>query len=393
MKRITQIEPNVDLVEINGRKIYLVGTAHVSQSSVELVENIIRRYEPDTVCVELCESRAQAMKNPDRWQETDIFKVIRAGKAYVLLAQLVLSSFQKRIARQLGIQPGEEMRRAMETAEALGIAVAYSDREVRTTLKRAWAKAGFWSLTRLSCSLMLSLFVSEEVTEAEIEELKTGDMLSEMMAEFSGYLPGVKEVLIDERDKYLSAKVLEADGDTVVAVVGAGHIPGMKQNIGQTIDLYPLEEVPTRSWTLRAVAWGIPLVIIAMFICGFFFADTQTGVEMLSAWIVINGSLSALGALLALAHPLTIITAFVVAPITSLNPTIAAGWVCGLVEALLKKPRVKDFQTIADDITTLKGFWTNRVTKILLVTALANLGSIVGSFVGGAKLGSLLGIW
>lgn len=391
--QITEIEPNVDLVEIGQRRVYLVGTAHVSKSSAELVENSIRTYRPDAVCVELCEARSQALRNPERWKETDIFEIIKTGKAYVLLAQLLLAAFQRRIAKQFGIQPGEEMRTAIATAEELGCPVVNADRDVRITLKRAWAKAKTWSLVKLSVSLLFSLFSSEEVSEEQIEELKSGDTLSAAMAEFSGYLPGVKDVLIDERDQYLAAKIWEVEADSVLAVVGAGHVPGIKRVISSKVDLAGLEQIPPPSKVVRGIAWGIPLAIVAMFVYGFFGADSETSVKMVSAWVLINGGLAALAVLIALAHPLTIIAAFVAAPITSLNPTIGAGWVCGLVEALIRKPRVGDLQTIADDILSLKGFWTNRVTKVLLVTALGNLGSSIGTFIGGAKLGSLLGLW
>jgi len=188
MKQITEISENVDLIELDGRKIYLVGTAHVSKASAELVEECISRYHPDTVCVELCDSRAQALRNPTRWQETDIFKVVRSGKAYVLLAQLLLASFQRKIAKQFDIQPGEEMRRAIALADQMEIPISHVDRDIRITLKRAWSGAGLWSLSKLTVSLMFSVFSPGEVTEAEIEELKSGDALSALMAEFSHYV-------------------------------------------------------------------------------------------------------------------------------------------------------------------------------------------------------------
>lgn len=388
---ISEIAPNVDRIEFEGRTFYLIGTAHVSKQSAELVESSIREYKPDVVCVELCEPRLQALRNPESWRETDIFHIIKTGKAYVLFSQLILSSFQRRLAKKFGIEPGEEMRRALKVADELGCEIAVVDREIRITLKRAWAQAGFWSLTKVICSLIASVFVdSGDVSEAEIEQLKEGDALSAMMAEFSEFLPGVKSALIDERDRYMATKILQTKGNTVLAVLGAGHIPGMKQVFGSDIDLKALEVIPPKSTTLRMIAWGIPLLIISMFIYGFYRAGSEIGMEMISAWFIANGVFSGIGAALAFAHPLTILTAVIAAPFTSLNPTIAAGWVCGLVEAFIRKPRVKDLETIADDIVTFKGFWNNRVTKILLVVIFANLGSVVGTFVGWLKVASLL---
>jgi pheromone shutdown-related protein TraB len=390
MKEITELQQNVDLIEFGERKIYVVGTAHVSKSSAELVRQAVEEYQPDVICVELCEPRLESLLNPERWQETDIFDVVKSGRAYVLLAQLILSSFQKRLAEQFGVRPGEEMREAVRLADEQGIRLEVVDREIRTTLKRAWAKAGFFSLMKLSSGLLTSLFTRQEISEQEIEALKEGDALSAMMSEFSAYLPTVKDVLIDERDLYMAAKIYASGGKSVMAVVGAGHVPGIRRALGTDVDLVSLEKLPPpRRWVML-IAWGVPAVIIGMFIYGFLYAGESTSMEMLSAWVLANGGLSALGALIALAHPLTIITAFVAAPITSLNPTIAAGWVCGLVEALIRKPRVKDLDTLADDISTLSGFWKNRVSKVLLVIILANLGSVAGTLIGSIKVASLL---
>jgi pheromone shutdown-related protein TraB len=387
----TEIEENnVDLIEVEGKKVYLVGTAHVSRTSADLVEKCITDYKPDTVCIELCASRHESLQNPDRWRETDIFNVIRQGKTYVLLAQLVLSSFQKRLATKFGIKPGEEMHRAMEIANSRGAHLELIDREIRTTLKRAWARAGFLTMCRVSATLLASIFSKEELSEAEIEELKVGSTLSAMMAEFGDFLPGVKDALIDERDSYMAEKIRRAPGETIVAVVGAGHVPGMKKKIHSAIDLEVLDEIPPPGKLLKIIGWGIPALILGMFVWGFSKSGLDTSIDMIIAWTLANGLFSALGALLALAHPLTILTAFVAAPITSLNPTIAAGWVCGLVEALLRKPRVSDLETVADDIASVKGFWGNRVTRIFLVMLLANLGSMIGTFVGGVRVASFL---
>ena len=388
--QITSLKQNLDLIELSGRRIYLVGTAHISEKSAELVEETIREYEPDTICIELCEPRFESLQNPNRWRETDLFEVIKTGKAYVLMAQLALSSFQKRLANEFGIRPGEEMRRAMELAEETGASISLIDREVRTTLKRAWAKASLWTGVKMFWSLFLSLFTKEEVSAEEIEELKSGDMLSALMSEFSAYFPGLKTALIDERDLYMAQKLKDGPGETVVAVVGAGHVPGMKKAFAASVDLSTLELLPPARLSVKLLGWGIPALIIGMIVFGFFQSGAQTSFEMIWAWVLINGSFAALGTLLVLAHPLTILTAFVAAPITSLNPTIAAGWVCGLVEVFLRKPRVRDLETIAEDALSLRGLINNRVSRVLLVIAFANIGSMFGTFIGAGKIASLL---
>ena len=388
---IEKLSEEVHKISLNGKTILLVGTAHVSEKSADCVEETIREHKPECVAIELCEPRLQSIENPNRWEETDIFDVIRSGKAYVLIAQLLLSSFQKRIAKKLGIRPGEEMLRALELTRELNVDKALIDREVRTTLKRAWANMSFWSTLKLIAGLVGSLFSGEDnVTEKEIEELKQGDALSALMAEFSELLPGIKEVLIDERDVIMATRLAALKHENIVAVVGAGHVPGMLSAFGKEVDIEPFQEIPPPSKTFRFITWGIPTLIIGLFIYGFFSSGADTSINMLSAWFLANGICSAIGAAIALAHPLTILAAFFAAPFTSLNPTVAAGWVCGLVEALLRKPRVKDFNTIADDVSTIKGIWGNRLSKTLLVVAFANIGSMFGTFIGSWKVVSLL---
>jgi pheromone shutdown-related protein TraB len=387
----TAIEPNVDLIEHEGRSFFIIGTAHVSKDSAELVERIIRDRNPDTVAVELCESRFESLSNPDRWKETDIYTVIKSGRAYVLMAQLALSTFQKKLADEFGVRPGEEMHRAIKVSEETGAELSLVDREIRTTLKRAWATAGFWTLMKVLYQTILSTFHAQDISEEEIEKMKTGDELAVVLDEFSGSLPGVKVALIDERDDYLAAKILNAPGDTVVAVVGAAHVPGIKRAFGAAIDLEMLDELPPPKKIFKIIGWGIPLLVIGLIIAGFITSGRETTEQMVMAWVLANGISAAIGTTLALAHPLTIITAFFAAPLTSLNPTIAAGWVCGLVEAWLRKPRVKDLESIGDDLGSVRGIWKNRVIKVLLVVVLANLGSSIGTFVGVGWIAALLG--
>ena len=391
MPEITEVEPNVDLLELDGRSFYLVGTAHVSKSSAELVEKTIHERKPDTVCLELCDSRYETLSNPERWKQTDIYSVIKSGRAYVLMAQLALSTFQKKLAEEFGVRPGEEMLRAMEVCRNEDIEIALIDREVRTTLKRAWGGAGFWSLFKMLGSMIGAMFGPQEISEEDIEKLKESDQLSMVIDEFSGSLPGIKTALIDERDEYLATKMLAAPGKTLVAVVGAAHVPGIKRAFGQPVDLATLEELPPPRKIFKIIGWGIPLLLLGLVIAGFIAGGRETSEQMVIAWVLANGIAASIGTIIALAHPLTIVTAFVAAPITSLNPTIAAGWVCGLMEAWLRKPRVMDLEKIADDMTSIKGIWSNRVIKVLLVVVMANLGSSIGTFIGVGWVVSLLG--
>jgi pheromone shutdown-related protein TraB len=391
MHAVTPIEDNVDLLEADGRAIYLVGTAHVSPASAALVDRVIRQQRPDAVCLELCSSRYETLTNPERWKETDLYSVIRDGRAYVLMAQLALAAFQRKLAQEFKIRAGEEMHRAMSAAKATGADVVLVDREIRTTLKRAWAGAGFWSMLRMIWSLIVSLFDRETVSAEDIEKLKGTDELALMLEEFSGALPGVKRALIDERDQYLAAKIRAAPGQRVVAVVGAGHVPGIKRVFSETIDLAGLETVPPPSPVFRIVGWGVPLLLFALVAAGFAFSGRETGEQMILAWVLANGLAAAAGTVVALAHPVTVLTAFVAAPLTSLNPTIAAGWVCGLTEAWLRKPRVRDLERVADDVTSVAGIWRNRVTRVLLVVILANLGSSLGTFIGVGWILTLFG--
>lgn len=391
MHAVTPIEDNVDRLDIDGREIYLVGTAHVSPASATLVDRVIREQRPDTVCLELCNSRYETLTNPERWKETDLYSVIRDGRAYVLMAQLALAAFQRKLAREFKIRPGEEMHRAMRAATATGAEITLADREIRTTLKRAWAGAGFGAMVRMVWSLVASLFNRETVTAEEVEKLKGSDELALMLEEFSGALPGVKTALIDERDQYLAAKIRRSPGQRVVAVVGAGHVPGIKRVFSDDIDLAALEELPPPKRIFRIIGWGVPLLLFALVAAGFAFSGRETGEQMIIAWVLANGIAAAAGTVIALAHPLTIVTAFLAAPLTSLNPTIAAGWVCGLVEAWLRKPRVLDLERVGEDVSTVAGIWRNRVTRVLLVVILANLGSSLGTFIGVGWILSLFG--
>lgn len=258
-------------------------------------------------------------------------------------------------------------------------------------IARLWLITCLWGLFKLFCSSLFSGFGEENAEESEIERLKDTDVLSALIEEFGQSLPGIKTALIDERDLYMTAKLSSIDASSSVAVVGAGHVPGMEKAFGRDIDIAALEAIPpSRAW-LRFLTYGIPLLILGIFVYGFTQMGADTGKQMVLSWVLANGLLSALFAAFVLAHPLSVLTAFIAAPITSLNPTIAAGWVAGLVQAIVSKPTVSDFETIADDVGTLKGIIRNRLSHVLAVLIAANLGSAIGTFVGGGLVASLLG--
>jgi pheromone shutdown-related protein TraB len=374
-------------VTVDGKDVYLVGTAHLSKESVQDVRTTITQVRPEVVCVELCKSRHQAMTQADHWSKMDIFKVIRQGKAVFLLAQLILSSFYRRLGEKLGIEPGAEMLEGVRMAEETGSTLVLADRDIEITLKRVWGCLRFWSKLKLAMQLVMGICAPEEIDADTIESLKQRDQLEGVMAEFAQRFPEIKRRLIDERDTYLAQKIRSAPGRTVAAVVGAGHVNGITAQIQQDHDLAELMVLPPKSIWPKVVGWGVPLLIVALLIHGFT-RGAEHGFRNIGIWFLVNGTLSAVGAVLALAHPLTILSAFLAAPFTSLNPLIGAGWVAGLVQAVVRRPKVTDFESLPDAIATMKGFWGNPVTRILLVAALANLGSVIGTWVAGIWIGA-----
>jgi pheromone shutdown-related protein TraB len=368
-------------LEVDDKHIVLLGTAHVSKESVQLVSSVVEEQKPETVCVELCQSRYHSIRQKERWQDTDIVKVIKEKKSFLLLSNLLLASFQKRIAKKLDIKPGQEMMQAIESADVVGAEIYLADRDIRTTLARTWRAMGLWGKIKLMFQLVMSMGEVEDLKEADVEKMKQEDVLQTLLAEVGQTLPVLKEILIDERDQYLAEKIRNAPGKNIVAVVGAGHVSGIKKHWNADIDLAYLDQLPPKNKLAGALKWIIPAAIIGLFVAGFFYGGSETGTDMIAWWILVNGVLAGIGAIIAWAHPATIVSAVLAAPLTSLNPMIAAGWVSGLVEAFSRKPKVKDLEKLPDDILSIKGFWKNKVTRVLLVVVFTNLGSSLGTFV------------
>ncbi len=379
------------IVECNGRKITLIGTAHVSKESVEEVKETIKSLQPNCVAIELDEKRADSIQNSEKYKELDIIKVLRRGEGFLLIANLILSSFQKRMGQNVGVKPGDEMLAAMETANELNIPTTMVDRPIQVTLKRAWAKNTFMGKVKLLSTLLASAFSNEEVSKEEIEKLKNQNEMDSMMAELAEYMPVIKEVLIDERDKYLASKIWESKGNNVVAILGAGHLPGVEaylqkiSNNEESSDTTEISSIPPKKFGSKIAGWIIPAIVIGVIVAGFIYGGTKAGSMMLTTWFLWNGIPAAIGCLVALAHPITIIVAFVTAPFTSLCPFIGVGFVTGIVQAIVQKPKVQDIETLQDDIS-LKGIYRNRILRVLLVFILSSLGSTVGTFIGGADI-------
>jgi pheromone shutdown-related protein TraB len=401
---------------LGNREIILIGTAHVSRESIQEVGRVIREEHPDVVCVELDGGRLASLDEKDNWEKLNVAKVFKEGRGFLLMANLVLAGFQRRMGAELGVQPGEEMKIAISTAEELGIPYALCDREVSLTLSRAWARCGLWNKCKLLATLVSSAFSTEKLDETEIESLKDRSELDGMMSELAGYLPPVKETLIDERDRYLAAKIWANGGGTtesvqngdshsakqqsgasrIVAVVGAGHMIGLKAQLERIAaqetgeDVSALEIVPPPTLFSKIAGWIIPALIVALIVAGFFRAGPGVSLAMLLRWVLWNGSLAAAGTLIALGHPLSVLVSFLGAPIATINPFIGVGLFSGVVEVTMRKPRVSDAQTLADDIGSLKGIYRNRITRALLVFFLSSIGGAVGNFISIPALASLL---
>ncbi|MBG9451519.1 conjugal transfer protein TraB [Cytobacillus firmus] len=378
-------EENITRIHLDGKEYILIGTAHVSKHSAEQVKEVIEAEQPDSVCVELDEQRYQSITEGSKWKEMDIIQVIKEKKASLLLMNLAISSFQNRMADQFGIKAGQEMIQGIESAKETGANLVLADRNIQITFARIWGNLGLKGKSLLLSQVIASIFSKDTITEEELEKMKNQDTINAILNEFTDSFPRLKKPLIDERDQYLAQKIKDAPGEKIVAVLGAAHVPGIKEEIKKEQDMAKLTERPTKSSVPKIIGWSIPMFILAI-IAYTFFANPSAGLAQTISWIIWNGSLSALGAAIAMGHPLTILTAFVAAPITSLNPLLAAGWFAGLTQAYVRRPNVRDFETLTEDVFSVKGFWRNKVSRILLIVVLSNLGSSLGTFIGGADV-------
>lgn len=380
------------VLELNERKITLIGTAHVSKESIEEVTETVKEVKPDCVAIELDEKRANSIQNSEKYSQLDIVKVLKRKEGFLLLANLILASFQRRMGLNAGVKPGDEMLAAINTSREMKIPFVMVDRPIQMTLKRAWAKNSFWGKIKLFALLISSAFSKEEVDPAEIENLKNNSEMDSMMEELSKEMPVIKEVLIDERDKYLAAKIWSAQGNNIVAVLGAGHLPGVEKYLQkmakneESVNVEDLTQIPPKSFLGKAAGWIIPIVIIGLIIAGFIYGGTKAGTQILTTWFLWNAIPAALLSLAALAHPVTILVAFFAAPFTSLCPFIGIGFCTAIVQALVCKPKVSDMESLQDDVSSVKTFYKNKILRILLVFILSSIGSSLGTFIGGSNI-------
>jgi len=379
---------DVEILQVSGREFILVGTAHISQESVDLVREVIEREQPDRVCIELDAQRYKALSEEQRWEQLDLRQIIRTQQLTTLIANLLLASYQKRLGGQLGVTPGRELLEAARVAEELGVPISLCDRDIRVTLRRAWGSLSLFRKSMLVSTFTVSAFENPELSEEDLRRIRQKDVLSELMEELGETMPDLKRTLIDERDRFLAQKIRESEGERIVAVVGAGHLTGMIEALQteEEADLEEINTIPPTSPVWKWLGWGIPATIIgALVYIGFTKGGTAAGENALF-WFLANAIPTGVGGLIALAHPITIAAAFLSAPFTSLTPVIGAGYVAAGVQAYVQPPKVREFQIVGDDIASLRGWWRNRLLKIFLVFVLTTLGSIAGTWVGGVEI-------
>jgi len=379
---------DVHQIQEGERIILLIGTAHISQHSVDLVNDVITTEKPDAVCIELDDRRYQALSDGKRWQKLDLKTVIRNKQLSTLLVSLMMASYQKKLGKNLGVSPGAELLAAAMAAKKLDIPISLCDRDIRITLRRAWKSTSLWRKAYLMSSLIFGLFDSQEIDEERLEELKKQDVLTELMAEMGDSLPEMKRVLIDERDIYLAEKIKATQGKRIVAVVGAGHVEGIKRHFSEDnrAQLAEIMTVPPVSKSWKTAGWLIPLIIISSLILIAFQKGAGVAGENLLFWILANGIPAAIGSILAFAHPFTTIGAFAAAPVTSLTPVIGAGYVTAFIQVMARPPVVIEFEQVADDMSSLTGWWRNKLLRVFLVFLLTSLGSAIGTYIGGYEI-------
>lgn len=394
------------IVERDGVRYTLLGTAHVSRTSVDAVRTAIASGEYDSVAVELDAGRLQSLTDPDALARLDLIKVLREGKTHLFAANLALAAYQRRLAEQLGVEPGAELKAGVLDARARGLPVHLIDREVGLTFKRALRRLSWWGRTKISAGIMASMFADEEVGDAEIEKLKQGDMLESSFGEFAQDNPALYDTVIAERDRYMATRLIQAGapfesgaGSTphrMLAVVGAGHLQGLERHLREDRDdpdsvLAELEYVREAS----SIPWFtifLAVFVLGGFAWGFYRGGVDVGSDLIVQWVLTTGVLGAIGCAIAGGHPLSILAAFIASPLTPLHPALASGTVSALVETSLRKPTYADFMALRDDVQTLRGWWRNRVARVLLNFFLTSLGTAIGVWTGGLRmLGKLVG--
>jgi len=375
----------IEHIVLDNKEIYLVGTAHVSSESAVEVRRVIAEVAPDAIAIELDDGRYKAMSDGKNWEKTDITQIIKQKKVGFLLANILLSSYQDRLAKQMDVRVGEEMRAAIELAVTLNLKVECIDRDIQTTFLRIWRTLRLKDKWNLLIALVSSVFEDEKISEQEIENLKQGDLIQAMISEFAGKFPSIVETLVYERDQVMAYQLKHNQSKKIVAVVGAAHVEGILKNIRSDYELAPLLALPPKSKTSKYASYLVPGILVLLLVITSLKVPSLA-ISTILRFILVNGTFAALGTLVAFGHPLSILTAFVMAPVGALSPVLATGWFAGLMEAWVRKPKVEDFLRINIDAASFKGFWKNRVLRILLVVILANLFATIGTLVISAEL-------
>jgi pheromone shutdown-related protein TraB len=379
---------DVNFLNVDDREIIVVGTAHISRQSVDLVREVIENEKPDTVCIELDPQRYKALSEQKRWESLDLKKLIKEKQLSTLIVNILLSSYQKKLGEKLGVMPGTELLEAANAAKENDIPISLCDREIRITLRRAWNSMSFFQKIKLMTGGLAGIFESNELTEEKLQEIRQKDVLSELMAELGKSMPVLKRVLLDERDSYLAQKIIKSEGKKIVAVVGAGHVNGIIAAINEkrNIDLSKIEIIPPASPWIKIIGWGIPAIIVTSIILIGYYKGLAAAGDNSLYWFLANGIPSAIGAIIALGHPITIISVFFAAPFTSLTPLIGAGYVAAFIQAYFNPPLVKEIQQVADDVNKPAMWWRNKLLRVLLVFILSGLGSLLGTYLGAYKI-------
>ncbi len=383
---ILNIPESVTVVSHKGRDFYLLGTAHVSAQSVEDVKNVVPEINPDSICIELCESRLKSIRDRESWKKMDIFKILKEKKVPLLFAQLMMTSFYRKLGEELEVTPGAEMIQGVTEAEERNINLVLADRNIEVTLRRIWGLLGFWQRMNFLSTVLVSLFSKAENIDTDmVESLKNKDHLETAMEEFAEQFPGIRRPLIDERDIYLAEKIKSAPGQKVLAVVGAAHVPGIIRRFEEDNDLDAITFIPKELPLVQALSWILPILIIALI--GYGFTKSEAiGTATVLIWVLTTGTAAALGAVAALAHPFTILISFIVAPITTLHPALGAGFFAGIAQAWIKKPTVQDIEQVPEAMASFKTFRKNVFTRVLLVFITVSVGASAGTFVAGFSI-------
>jgi pheromone shutdown-related protein TraB len=383
---------DVHVLGLEQREVIVVATAHISRESAQLVRHVIEAERPDAVCIELDAQRYKTLAQRQRFEALDLKQVIRQQQLTPLILNLILVSYQQQLGGQLGVLPGTEFLEAAEAAEAQGIPIVLCDREVRVTLRRAWGALSLWHKLKLFASVLGSVVERPHLTEEDLRRLREQDVGSRLIEELGQVLPGIKHVLIDERDTYLAERIKRAAGDRIVAVVGAGHVGGIRAALQENrpVDLSALETVPPASAFWKILGWGMPAVILAAIAWIGWQRGAAAAGDNVLYWILVTGLPSMIGTMLALGHPLTALSALLAAPITTLTPLLGVGYIAAFVQAYLRPPRVYELRSVAQDFRVPRQWFTNRVLRILLVFLLSTLGGAGGMFAGSAGLISSL---